>query len=78
MYDKTLTYCIYPLEDVFQCRSPCGTGKIRDYIKRIALKLSDHHFFGEDLGKIIDSLTKFVEEANIQEMLETQASFALS
>lgn len=52
-------------------------GNVRDYIKRMALKLSNHHFSGEDLIMVIDFLSRFVRDENIQEIFEAQTPVAL-
>lgn len=43
----------------------------------MALKLSDHHFLGEHPIMVIDFLTRFAREANIQEISKAQALVAL-
>lgn len=43
----------------------------------MVLELQSHHFFGDYPIMVIDFLTKFVREANIQERSETQAFVAV-
>lgn len=44
-----------------------------NYIKRMARKLFNYHFFGENAILVIDFQARFVREAKIQEMFEAQA-----
>lgn len=48
VYVDALLYRTYRLEDVSNHRGIRGTGKVRDYINRIELRLSGHNFSGED------------------------------
>lgn len=63
--------------NVSQHRSPCETGEARDYIKRMALKMSDHDCSEEELIMVVDLLTKFVKKANTREMSEAMVLVAL-
>lgn len=72
----TLSYHAKRVEISSQHRTSNGTGKIRNYIERVALKLSRQHFSGEHPMMVIDSLTRFIEEANIWKMTEVQAFIA--
>lgn len=62
----------YRQEGFFQHRSPGGTGKVRDYIKRMAPKLSSQQFYEKGLFVVAGFLTKFVRESNTQEMSKTR------
>ena len=77
LYKDALSYRSYRLEDTSQRRTSRETGKVRDYIKRMDIKLKQHHFTGEDPIMVLDFLARFVREANIQEMSEAQAFLAL-
>lgn len=75
--DESVLYRTYRLEDVSHHHKPRGTCAKQKYIKRMALKLSDHHFSEKDTITVADFLTRFVWEANTQEISGAQALVAL-
>lgn len=77
LYKKVMSYRTYRLARRDQDRSSRETGKVRDFIKRMDIKLSAHHFSGEDPIMVLDFLARFTREANIQEMSEAQAFLTL-
>jgi len=77
LYKNVCSYRMYRLTDTTTHRSSRGTGKVRDYIKRMEIRLSQHHFSGKDPIMVLDFLSRFVREAEIQEMSEAQALLAL-
>lgn len=77
LYVENLSCCTLRLEDVSQQPSPRETRIISDCIKRMALKLSGHHFLGENPIMVIHFVTLFVREANIQEICKAWAFVAL-
>ena len=77
LFDEALSYRFYRLQDTSQSRSSRATGKVKDLVKRIEIKMWNHRFDGDDPSSIIDFLKRFVKEADIQLMLEAQAYLAL-
>lgn len=77
LYAEALSFRTYQLEDVSQHCSLCKTGKERNHIIQMALKLSNQHFFGEGHTIVNAFLKRFVRNANIQDMSEAQARVAL-
>jgi len=68
-----MPYQTYRLEDTAQSRSSRTIGKVKDHIKQLDIKLNQQHFSGDDFILILEFLTRFVREANINEMSEAQA-----
>lgn len=65
LYAKDFLYCNNRQKDASHQRSSGRTGEVRDYIKRIALKLSNNHSFVREPIMVINFLTVFVRAANI-------------
>lgn len=72
LYSEALSHRTYQLKEVSQHRSSRGKDKVPDYIEQMALKLSIHQFSWEDPITVVDIQTRFVREANTQEMSEAQ------
>ena len=68
-----MSYRTYRLNDHRQKRGSKSTGKVRDFIKRMDLKMKAHHFDGNDPIRVLDFLARLKREFNIQEMSEAQA-----
>ena len=77
LYDRLLSYRLYRLRDTSQSRSSRATAKVKDFIKRMELKLKDHYFSGEDPVLVLDFLVRFCKEADTQGMSEAQAYLAV-
>jgi len=77
LYRQVCSYRSYRLTDTSTRRSSRGTGKVRDYIKRMEIRLAQHHFSGSDPIGVLDFLSRFTREAEIQEMSEAQALLSL-
>lgn len=58
-----------------QERYPRETGKVREFIKRMNIKLSAHHFFGVDPIMEIDSRAPVTKEDVIQERDDGSSRF---
>jgi len=72
-----MSYRTYRLEDTSQSRSSRATGKVKDHIMRLDIKLNQQHFSGDDPILILDFLARFVREANINEPRSSQPHLAL-
>lgn len=70
MYVEFLSYMTYRLTKTVAF---CGTGSVRDYTKRMELKLSPYHFSVYDPITVLNFGTSFVCIPNIHEMSEAQA-----
>lgn len=53
------------------------TEKVRDFIKRMYFSFKKHKFSGNDPTIVLDFLSRFVQEVNIQEMSKAQSFITL-
>lgn len=68
-----MSYSTYRLEYITQRRSSRATRKLRDFFKRMELTLKYHPFSVENPIRVLEFLSRYVMEANIQPMSESQA-----
>lgn len=78
LYDVAVDYRYYRLQRRSSSRSGRETGKVKDHVRRMATAASDLRFDGSDPISVLEFLARFVEEADILEMKESQALLALS
>lgn len=72
-----MSYRCYRLGNTDMGRTPEGTGRVKDCIKRLSLPLHNLHFTGEDPILVLRFLERFVYEAGFIRMTEGQAYTAL-
>ncbi|CAN8069510.1 unnamed protein product [Agarophyton chilense] len=77
LYKKWVSYRYYRLENSSLDRTPRGTGRVKDCIKRMQLSLRNQSFSGEDPILVLYFLARFVAEADILGLTEGQAFIAL-
>lgn len=77
LYRKLLSYRYYRLQRSSGNRSSRGTGRVKEYIKRMSISLWKREFDGRDPIQVLDFLARFVQEADILGMNEAQAYLAL-
>ena len=77
LYDVVLNYRYYRLKRRASGRTGHETGKVKDHIRRMHTASSDLGFDGSDPIAILSFLSRFVSEADILTMKESQALLAL-
>lgn len=77
-YVDVLSYRFHRLDITSQTTACPSTGMVRYYIKRTQMKRTDHIFLGRDAINILEFLSRFWREANIEAMLDAYSFLPLS
>ena len=77
LFRSLLRYRTYRFGDLSDQRTPRGTSKIKDHIKRFELTMRGHTFHGEDPIHLLDYFAHFVRDADTLKMSEAQTCIAV-